>query len=292
MSETPSSDASAQGSADLPTAAHPGAVIRAAREARGQSLLHLSILLKIAERRLQAFEDGRWAEVGDRTFVRALAQSLCKHLGLDPQAVLQSLPTATPDDRPQADRVRLSPTGVGPMRQPVVMPRDGRASATFTPVRVAVGLILAGAAALALAPAPWWETPSKPAVIVPGAPAALPAVIETAPAPGEAPPQPTASPSAAASSPAPAAAPALVAEANAAPLQVQATQDSWVQVIDAKGGVVLSRVLRAGESVGLEGVRPLRLRVGNAAGTQATWQGRRVALDEIQRNNVADVELP
>jgi cytoskeleton protein RodZ len=83
-----------------------------------------------------------------------------------------------------------------------------------------------------------------------------------------------------------------VADATAAPLQVKATQDTWVQVTDAKGAVVLSRLLRAGESVGLEGARPLRLRVGNAAGTQATWQGRRVALDEIQKNNVADVELP
>jgi cytoskeleton protein RodZ len=55
---------------------------------------------------------------------------------------------------------------------------------------------------------------------------------------------------------------------------------------------LLSRLLRAGETVGLEGARPLRLRVGNAAGTEATWQGRRIALDEIQRNNVADVELP
>ncbi|MEY3285705.1 MAG: hypothetical protein RL500_435, partial [Pseudomonadota bacterium] len=108
MSEVPSTDASAQGAAPASTASHPGATIRAAREARGQSLLHLSILLKISERRLQAFEEGRWADVGDRTFVRALAQSLCKHLGLDAQPVLQALPTVGADVRPLADRGRLA----------------------------------------------------------------------------------------------------------------------------------------------------------------------------------------
>ena len=65
-----------------------------------------------------------------------------------------------------------------------------------------------------------------------------------------------------------------------------------MQVTDAKGVVLLSRLLRSGERVGLDGSRPLRMRVGNAAGTDVTWQGRRVALDELQRNNVADVDLP
>ena len=58
------------------------------------------------------------------------------------------------------------------------------------------------------------------------------------------------------------------------------------------GARLLSRLLRSGETVGVEGARPLRLRVGNAAGTEARWLGRVVPLEDVQRNNVADVELP
>ncbi len=79
---------------------------------------------------------------------------------------------------------------------------------------------------------------------------------------------------------------------DTASLQLRALQDTWVQVSDARGQVLVSRLLRTGERVGLEGSRPLRLRVGNVAGTEVIWLGRRVALDEQQRNNVADVELP
>jgi cytoskeleton protein RodZ len=297
MSEVPSTDASAQGAAPASTASHPGATIRAAREARGQSLLHLSILLKISERRLQAFEEGRWADVGDRTFVRALAQSLCKHLGLDAQPVLQALPTVGADVRPLADRGRLAQASAASMPRPVAMPRDARLPRPFTPVRMAVGVILAGALALAMAPADWWSTPAKSVVVVSDPPVAAEPAPVPSDAPSDAPSAPPGAPAsepsapalAAAASPAPS---AVVADTTSLPLQLKATQDTWVQVTDAKGGALLSRLLRAGETVGLEGARPLRLRVGNAAGTEATWQGRRIALDEIQRNNVADVELP
>jgi cytoskeleton protein RodZ len=77
-----------------------------------------------------------------------------------------------------------------------------------------------------------------------------------------------------------------------APLQIKATRDTWVQVTDARGQIVFSRLLRTGEEAGVEGQKPLRLRVGNVAGTEAVWQGKPVPLLEQQRNNVADVELP
>ena len=70
------------------------------------------------------------------------------------------------------------------------------------------------------------------------------------------------------------------------------SETAGVQVSGAKGVVLIARFLRSGETVGVEGARPLRLRVGNAAGTEARWLGRVVPLEDVQRNNVADVELP
>lgn len=298
-----------------PEAPHAGAVVRAAREARGQTLLHLSILLKITERRLQAFEEGRWADVGDRTFVRALAQSLCKHLDLDPQPVLQSLPAVAVQPHAQPDRGRLTGTGapsLKSLRRPVQMPGGG-GSGWVTPVRLGVAVILAGALALAFSPSEWWapapqkestvvEVPTAaPAAAVPAsegpavAPAVVPAVV---PAPASEPAPAAVAPPLVSPSPATVpTTPAGVQSASAgdpatSPLQLRATQDTWVQVTDSKGTLVFSRLLRTGERVGLEGVRPLRLRVGNVSGTEVVWQGRRVALEDSQRNNVADVELP
>jgi cytoskeleton protein RodZ len=300
-----------------------GSVVRAAREARGQSLQHLSIVLKISERRLQAFEDARWDKVGDRTFVRALAQRLCRHLDLDPQPVLQALPVPLVEPlrtvlrnpvRAGDASLRRPPARLAPMDSPA------GSSAWITPVRLGVVGILLAAGLLGLLPLdPWWpgtKAAREPEVAVTTAAEAAPAEASApssladasaSAAAGAGSDGPSAAPAPAAATltaPAPAAAPGPVvglsapAQApapfsfDAAALQVSVQQDSWVLVTDAQGAVLLSRLLRSGERVGLDGSRPLRMRVGNAAGTEVIWLGRRVALDELQRNNVADVDLP
>jgi len=334
------SEASATGSApdatQWPQAEHAGAVIRAARLARGQTLLRLSMLLKISERRLHAFEEGRWTDVGDRTFVRALALSLCKHLGLDAQPVLLSLPAAVVAPQSPADRGPLGEATAPSLNasgKELALQAGGGLAQAFTPVRVGVGLILAGALALALVPGDWWALPPK-SVPLKSQPAAAPvsadAAADASASPQVNPPVATSSVTAGGTSvstaepalPAqgaataapvpPPAPPATLGAAAAAPrlsqaapgshrpgvdthspaLELKAAEDTWVQVTDAQGAVLLSRLMRAGERLGVEGAHPLRLRVGNVAGTEATWRGRRVALDEAQRSNVADVELP
>lgn len=290
---------------------HPGQLVRAAREARGQTLAHLSILLKITERRLQAFEEGRWADVGDNTFVRALGQSLCRHLELDPVAMLQALPASQVEPRQQPTRARLPETAapaLKSLRAPVRLPGSAVGGEIFTPVRVAVVVILLGAVALLVVPSAWWEAPPTPAVEATSPPLAVEAPVPALPSASE--PAPAVEPAAAApalvqapsppvvATPTAIAQPAANATANPAPdftkapLQIKATGDTWVQVMDARGQIVFSRLLRAGEQAGVEGQRPLRLRVGNVAGTEAVWQGKPVLLQDQQRNNVADIELP
>ncbi len=332
----PENDAVSGRGSGVGHAGHPGQLVRAAREARGQTLTHLSILLKITERRLEAFEEGRWADVGDNTFVRALGQSLCRHLELDPVGILQALPASQVEPRQQPTRARL-PENTAPalksLRAPVRLPGRTVGGELFTPVRLAVAVILLGAVALLVAPSSWWEGSSTPPVVVAPqttaaeAPAqAVPpasepaAVVETA-APATATPLPAAAtglasptvpvtPASTAATPPTALQPAVNTAPNLspnpapstalnptpdfakAPLQIKATRDTWVQVTDARGQIVFSRLLRAGEQAGVEAQRPLRLRVGNVAGTEAVWQGKPVLLLDQQRNNVADVELP
>ncbi|WP_377161808.1 DUF4115 domain-containing protein [Roseateles sp. UC29_93] len=75
------------------------------------------------------------------------------------------------------------------------------------------------------------------------------------------------------------------------PLKVRASAESWVEVVDAKGQVLLSRLLRPGDLVDVNGVAPLKLRVGNVSGTELVFRGQTVDLAARSRDNVARLEL-
>lgn len=66
---------------------------------------------------------------------------------------------------------------------------------------------------------------------------------------------------------------------------------SWIEVRDAKGAKLLSRNVLAGETVALDGLAPLSLRIGNATGVQLSYKGQPVDLAAATRNNVARLEL-
>jgi len=86
-----------------------------------------------------------------------------------------------------------------------------------------------------------------------------------------------------------AAEPARAAYARTVVLRTRA--DSWIEARDAAGNILLSRMLPAGETVGLEGSLPIRLKIGNAEGTEVLFKGALVDLAPLTRENVARVEL-
>jgi cytoskeleton protein RodZ len=81
------------------------------------------------------------------------------------------------------------------------------------------------------------------------------------------------------------------AGAPSIPLQVIASADSWVEVVDAQGHTLLSRTVVAGESVGLDGALPMRVKIGNAGGTHLKLRGDNVDLTPWTRDNVARLEV-
>ena len=84
---------------------------------------------------------------------------------------------------------------------------------------------------------------------------------------------------------------AVTAAAASGVLQFSASAQSWVEVTDAHGQALIARVLEPGESVGLDGAMPLKVRIGNAAATQLTFRGQPLALAAYTRDNVARLEL-
>jgi cytoskeleton protein RodZ len=100
---------------------------------------------------------------------------------------------------------------------------------------------------------------------------------------------PSASPSVAGSVATPAA-PALQA-APAGIVTFRAKGESWVEVTDARGTVVLRRTLTAGEVAGASGVLPLAAVVGKADVTQVQVRGQTFDLNSVARDNVARFEV-
>jgi cytoskeleton protein RodZ len=88
----------------------------------------------------------------------------------------------------------------------------------------------------------------------------------------------------------PASAPQRVATGDA-PLTLRALQPTWVSARDGNGTLLLSRLLERGESVALGGTMPLRVTVGNAAGTELAFRGQKIDLPARTKDNVARLEL-
>ncbi len=296
------SDAAGGGSA--------GALMRAARERQGLHIAALAAALKVTPRKLEALEGDRYDELPDTAFTRSLSLAVCRALKIDPAPVLERLPAL------QATGLAHAGGGLNqPLRQSV-----GRGIVTETGGRNpllwgAAALIVLAVVVLAL-PQGWLPWPGTDQAAAPtaaeaadaaDAPTAAAAVTATAAAEPQAsaPAQavlaaqeasaPAVAPAAAAAS-APSvevvqAVPAASAAVVAGVAVLRASEPSWVEAIDAGGTVLLRRTLQPGETVGLDGRLPLRLKIGNAAGMQLSLRGAVVDLAPSTRDNIARLSL-
>ena len=286
-----------------------GAWLRAARQQRGLHIAALAVMLKVPQAKLEALEADRFDELPDATFARALATAMCRALKVDPAPVLALLPRSS-HDREFDVRPGLNQ----PFRERGTGSIDGGVVAALArPVVWGPLVLLLAAGALYLLPAGW--LPERDPVVAAASaptPASGPAALSE-PVPGASGPvsvgEPAASqpsvPAAVASQALPvASAPLQVREVAPPPvapqptpaaagqgLRISATAESWVEVVDAQGQVLLSRVLRAGESQVLDGAAPYKLRIGNVGGTGVEWRGAAVDLAARANNNVARLEL-
>lgn len=302
----------------LTGATSAGALLRAAREKQGLHIAALAAAIKVAPRKLEALERDRYEELAGATFTRALAQSVCRALRIDAKPVLALLPQADAVALDQVAGTLNTPFHDRPSRDEPGIAAMAQRSLVWA------GLVLLLAAIVTYfvpitffksdAPAPRPEAAattgagSQRAQATPAATAALPVTAGT---PAAATTMATASPSASSSTPA---VPAVTAPANstvaattsaamsvpgatdaaATPsgvLQMTTTESSWIEVRDATGRVLLSRIVMPSEAVGLDGTPPLRVVIGNAGVTQVMFRGKPVNVAAGTRDNVARLEL-
>ena len=76
-----------------------------------------------------------------------------------------------------------------------------------------------------------------------------------------------------------------------AKLEFNASQETWVNVVDANGREVYSKVIFAGSRESIDVKPPVSVTVGNAGGTSMSMNGKPVELAPHSRNNVAHIKL-
>ena len=295
-----------------------GALLRDAREAAGLHIAALAVALKVPVAKLEALEADNFSALPDMVFVRALASSVCRTLKIDPQAVLALLP--------QGEGPRLSAGDVG-LNAPVkgfasrssAAPFKGAGSRSFV---WAVGLLLIGAALMMFLPRgldadlsallkqpetttkipmPTGNVAQEISVAV-GAeqrvPSAAPAPAPAAGVGVELPAGESIKPAGIASHPivlpsveasAPSSAPAT--DAPSGVLAFKARSESWIQVRDAAGALVLQRNLAPNELVSVSGVLPLAVVIGRADATEVFVRGKPYDIGPVSRENVARFEV-
>jgi cytoskeleton protein RodZ len=283
----------------------PGAMLKAERERQGLHIAILAAAIKVSPRKLDALENDRHHELTDATFVRALAQTVCRALKMNPAPVLERLPKVRTSALEQVDGGLNAPFRDRPGR------RDPSISTPQRPLLWAGAALLVAAGIVAFAPwlgpalgltgvsAPAASSPTAamPAASAASSPAAAASATEAAAAaPVIVPASSAASTVAAAGASAPMAetihtAPVAVTAAETTAPLVTASEASWIEATDGGGHMLLSRIVAPGETVRLQGTLPIRLKIGNARGTQLVFRGREIDLAPVSRDNVARIEL-
>lgn len=279
-----------------------GALLRDARESAGLHIAALAVSLKIPVKKLEALEQDRLDLLPDAVFARALAASVCRTLKVDATEILERLPPSV------APRLNDKLAGINtPFRASDEATRLPMWSQVSRPAAFTGIVFLLGALVLTLLPAIKPGTalrktdaagvlgegnPVKPATMAEagsGAAGFLPSAAERSVQMSA--PQPAAEISATALiSPTLADHPPVPGKSTD-PLTFQAKGESWVEVTDATGKVVLRRILAAGEVAGAAGVLPLSVVVGKADAIEVQVRGQVLELGKLSKNNVARFEV-
>lgn len=267
-----------------------GVMLRRARESRGMTEADLGRRLNLSAATVEALEREDLQALPGIVYVRGYLRRLAPELGLD-EAELQRAHARIAGE---AETALLRPAL---LVEPMDSPRR-RVLPLLLLLLVALGIVAAGAYGLRFLPETWVKasgetgsqviaplpgvspaTPQKSVSLPPLPPPPLPEVAsepESAARPvvGEVVPAQDEVPEA---SPPVESAPALELNTSSA--------ESWVQVRDASGRILLEEVLKPGTSRQVDGARPLQVRVGNAAATTLVFEGQAVDLSPHTRSS-------
>lgn len=300
--------------ADQDELSSPGALLRTARESRGHSIEEVAYALKLTPKQVAAIEQDSFDLLPGATFARGFVRNYARIMNLDAAPLLAAL-----EQRMSQGQVELALLSNAAGTLPA------SAGARGVP-RLLLLLLLA--VAIALVVAVYFDRSGTRSLTSwrPGAatgPATAPVVSSVTIAPDSAAPAP-ASPAPAASdttahavaaaqpsklaaepvAPAvplveqavqqattPTAPAASVAEAGARTLNFSFAMESWVEVRDASGKLLVSKLNKPDAPLSVSGRPPFSLVIGNARAVQLEYDGKAVDLKPHTAVSVARFKL-
>ena len=294
-----------------------GATLRAAREAHGLSVEEIAERVKFSVRQVEALEHDDMEHLPQGTFLRGFIRSYARVLGLDEEKLLQATHTRTEHHFDVAD-VQAGGAPLPVAGQSVLRSRY-----------LLLGALLVTCLLLVFV---WTHSdeeavvPVEPVIVVPAAsaPAAASAVIEVPPQaapvmeehkePVSQPAVLTAEPAKAPVEKKPADAPISkpVAAKPVEPVQVSSpksaipleqlrkrpihivfVEESWMEIKDVNGELLLSRITPAGDEkwVGGGNRAPYQVTIGKAGAVRLYYHGKQVDLSHFNPAGVAKLVL-
>jgi len=275
------------GRADSPE--RPGAMLRAAREAKGLHIGALAVALKVPVRKLEALEADRLSELPDMVFARGLAASICRALNIPDAPILAKLPQRL------VPRLSLEDGGLNATYRVKGQRTEASiAGQLLKPPGIAVlALLIAG---LVIVFFPFHQVLQSQDDVA-AVPLETPGAAPLNP-PAEARPQLADTPASGAGAAAlpgtpPASALALVEgpASRSGLLVLQARGLSWVEVTDAKGEVQLRKHLSQGDVHGFSAALPMSVVLGNADMMSVQIRGVNFDLTASTKDKVARFEV-
>lgn len=292
----------------------PGAQLRRAREARGETINEVAFALKLSPRQVEALEHDDFAALPGMALVRGFMRNYARYLGLDAAPLMDAVqrlagqgavdlsPIRNAEgDLPSGGGRRSSGAPAGMIVLVLVLlvaagwyfdwfRTEPPANVETIEPPLAIEPVLPQAVPL-VPPVPEPVAPSAPVEVLP--PAATSSAADAAEGASGAPiasaPAATAeAPVASALAPAaPNSAPAADAPTPGGALVLRFAGESWVEIRDAGGSIVYSGINRAGSSRTVQGKPPFALVVGNAANVSVEFDGRPVDLVPHTKVSVA-----
>jgi cytoskeleton protein RodZ len=299
-------DDSADNAAPRKTA---GQTLAAERERQGLSRADVAQRLHMSAWQVEALETGDYARLPKGTFLRGFVRNYAKVLGLAPETVLGLLPEDSPRDRKPGIVVPTQNIRFDPMAERLQNPYVKATGIAVSLIAVGFAVMYwwlfikpkppgaathAPAASMATAPA---SAPVSAPVIVQAPPMLVPepAQKSEAPKPAEAkkaaPPPATAMPVADPKKAAPAVAEPKKAEpvraAGSNTLKFVFKGASWVEIRDAAGRILMSKLNAPGSETEYTGKPPFNIVVGNAPDVQLFYNDREFDLEPHTKVAVA-----
>lgn len=283
----------------------PGSRLAALREERGWSVEQVASQLNLAPRQILAIERDDYPALPGMAIVRGFVRAYAKLLRIDAAPLLADLGGEAVLVHDSLTPQKSLSTPFADSRMPSMTERPGVSSkwvvGALLLVLVAVGIWASRHGGEQL------MVPETTSSAVKESTASMAGADENKPSPEakpEAPANPPAETSAPAvavpeapsqaTAPAPAIMAAQPATSDAAPaagkdmLQLKVREESWIEIRrSSDNSVLLSRIVKPGETESVQVVEPVSVVIGNASGVDASLRGSPLELKTSSKNNVA-----